>query len=365
MMVYVHIPFCLSKCAYCDFNSYAGAGALLPAYLEALGREMENWRRCAQHEPVSSVYIGGGTPSLLTPAQAGDILEGIKRGFGLQAGAEVTVEINPATWNGSAMREAVARGITRLSLGIQSLDDGVLRVLARPHDAGAARRSLEEALASEAHSVSVDLIYGVPGQGTAGWEAGLGELLDMGIPHISAYALTVEENTPLASRLARGELQLPAEEETASMYLETCEILKARGYRHYEISNFALTGHTCRHNEGYWERRPYLGIGAGAHSFAGGLRWWAPEGLKEYIRGMREGKAHYGVEILDSSTAHSEEIMLGLRTDRGVPRTAIAIKPETFRTWAQEGLLRRTEERLALTDKGMLLSNELISTLMP
>lgn len=365
-MIYIHIPFCLSKCPYCDFNSYAGAGALVPEYLRALEREMDGWLASRPPDgPVSSVYVGGGTPSVLGPAEIGGILEGVRARFGLQRGAEVTVEINPATWNGDAMREAVERGVTRLSLGIQSLDEEILRVLGRPHDVSSARRCLREALAAGADSVSADLIYGVPGQRLAGWKAGLREVLDLGVPHISAYALTVEEHTPLASSLARGELRLPEEEETVRMYRVACEMLEAGGYRHYEISNFALPGRTCRHNEGYWQRRPYLGLGAGAHSFAVGLRWWGPARPEDYIRNLCQGQARYGVEIVDDRSARREEIMLGLRTDRGIGGAGLGLSADTLEAWVRGGWLRITGDRLSLTDAGMLLSNELISTLMP
>ncbi len=364
MMVYVHVPFCLSKCPYCDFNSYAGAEALLPDYLRALGREMENWRGFSPG-PASSLYLGGGTPSLLSASRIGDIIDAVARNFGLAEKAEVTVEVNPATWNGSAMREATARGVNRFSLGVQALDDAVLGTLGRPHDAAAARRAVREALDGSARSVSADLIYGVPGQDAAVWNADLRELLSIGVHHVSAYALTVEDDTPLAERLARGEIILPPEAETERLYLDTCELLQQRGYRHYEISNFAQQGHACRHNRGYWERRPYLGFGAGAHSFAGGLRWWAPDGLEEYIDGVEQGTLHYGVEVLAPEAVRGEEIMLGLRTDRGVPPEYVETATEILGIWVQEGLIRSEGDNMKLTPRGMLLSNELISTLLP
>ncbi len=358
MMVYLHIPFCLAKCTYCDFNSYMGAGALIPEYLEALRCEMAAWS--GDGDGITSLYIGGGTPSLLTPEQIGGLIACVGESYGLEPGAEVTVEVNPATWDESDMKHAVAHGVNRISLGIQSLDDKVLRVLGRPHDAAAALRALEGAMRSDALSVSADLIYGVPGQTLESWEHGLQELLVRGPQHVSAYALTVEENTPLSLRVAAGALRLPDEDEMASMYLATCELLRARGYRHYEISNFCLPGHACRHNEGYWNRRTYLGCGAGAHSFDGKVRRWGPAGLEEYMIRARSGALRYGTEVLDDSARHVEEVMLGLRTDQGIAAAGVKVLPE----WEREGLVSRPKGKLSLTDRGMLVSNEIISTLL-
>ncbi len=365
MMLYAHIPFCLSKCAYCDFNSYAGSEPLIPAYLEALQAEMDVAARRGIRGPLSSVYLGGGTPSLLSPACIGELLGEIEKRFGLQPGAEVTVEINPATWGAKEMCAAVERGVNRLSLGIQSLRDAELRTLGRPHDAAAAREALEDALGAGAASVSADLMYGLPGQDAAVWLEDLQEVMEMGVPHVSVYALNLEDGTSLAARVRRGIERLPEEEEIVRMYLGACELLEEWGYRHYEIANFALPGHACRHNRGYWDRRPYIGIGAGAHSFCGGVRWSAPEQLEEYISGMRGRRPDYRREVLDEAAVSCEELMLGLRTDRGVLQDALDMDSEGMRLWKREGLVSCAGARLRLTDRGMLLSNELISSLLP
>ncbi len=358
MMIYLHIPFCLARCSYCDFNSYAGAGALIPAYLEALKCEMAVGR--GEVRDATSLYIGGGTPSLLSPEQVGGLIETADEVLGLAAGAEVTVEVNPATWDERAMREAVERGVNRISLGMQSLDDSALRVLGRPHDAAGALQALDGVARSGASTVSADLMYGIPGQTLDAWEKSLRELIARRVHHISAYALTLEEGTTLAARVAAGELQLPDEEEVAGMYLSACEILREAGYEHYEISNFCLPGCACRHNEGYWSRTPYLGCGAGAHSFDGNARRWSPAGLEEYIAGARSGELRHGRETLDASLRQVEEIMLGLRTARGIAATAVEVPYE----WELAGLVRRRNENICLTDSGMLVSNELIGALL-
>ncbi len=364
MMVYVHIPFCLSKCAYCDFNSYAGAEALIPAYLRTLEREMDAQQADWQRERVTSVYFGGGTPSLLSPGQIGELLDAVEERFELEPAAEITVEMNPATWDEEAMCEAVGLGVTRLSIGVQSLRDGTLRELGRPHNAEAARDTLCSAVASGAASLSADLIYGVPGQSLEEWKQDLREIVDLGVPHISAYALTLEGDTPLAAREARGEFVLPDEDETALLYFAACSELAAKGYEHYEISNFARPGHACRHNAGYWDRRPYLGLGAGAHSFNGEVRRWAPNSLAAYSEAALAGCLTYGEERIDTTTARSEEIMLGLRTARGLDAGTVKLDERTWGAWAREGWLSATGDRLCLTDAGMLLSNELISSLL-
>jgi oxygen-independent coproporphyrinogen-3 oxidase len=364
MMLYLHIPFCLAKCSYCDFNSRAGRLALLPEYLKVLEREMEVWEPALAGQRVTSMYLGGGTPSLLNTDQIDRLLCKARNCYSIAEDAEITVEVNPATWNAASMCEAVARGVTRLSLGLQSLQDPLLRTLGRAHDADAARSSVAQAAASGCASISVDLIYGIPGQSPDDWLEDIRELMETGIGHFSLYALTPESGTPLYEALSRAELVLPGDDATAHMYLEVCRILEREGFEHYEISNFALPGQQCLHNRGYWRREPYLGLGAGAHSFRGRLRWMGESDLDAYCRQGPGAAFRYATEVLHPSDQAMEELMLGLRTSAGVPRARVpgdAIR--LLCKMSAEGLAHLDAGSIRLSDRGMLVANEIICSL--
>lgn len=377
---YVHFPFCLRKCPYCDFTSYSGKEHLIPRYTEALKSEIRLQASRYGYACIRTIYVGGGTPNLLSPALLSDILEEIRGCFRVDEDAEITIEANPAV----GIRGLRAAGANRLSLGIQSLQDNELARLGRLHTAGEAMRAYVEAKGDGFRNVSVDLMYGIPEQTLDTWRETLGRVLDMGPAHISLYSLTIEEGTPFWDMCQSGSLQLPGDEPEADMYEEAIRVLTDAGFVHYEISNFARSGFECRHNIGYWLNEPYFGFGAGATSYLPAAssdretsrvpvysqytRASNVRSVEEYIRRMEAGEtATESEECLTGRSAMGETMFLGLRMLRGVDigsfvekygvTPAEAFGPEIESLSAQELLV---EERgfLRLTYKGLLLANQ-------
>jgi oxygen-independent coproporphyrinogen-3 oxidase len=340
--LYLHIPFCRRRCAYCDFFSTDGRGRRIPAYIRALVREIEAIGSAAGRPEAATVYFGGGTPSLLRPEQAGRILDAIRASFRLAADAEITIEANPGTLDVRRSGGFLTAGFNRLSLGVQSLDDGELRMLERIHTADEAERTFAAARRAGWANISLDLIFGLPGQRAETWERTLDRALALAPEHFSLYALTLERGTRLARAVRRGALPAPDDDEAAGMYERAGIKLAARGYRHYEISNWAgdsaagagarparFPRFACRHNLRYWLNRPYLGFGAGAHGWAAGRRYANVCHLEKYLERMRAGRARrfpLGPAASRGSMVAREEEMretmwLGLRlTEAGVDR---------------------------------------------
>ena len=354
--LYLHVPFCRSKCGYCDFFSVAPPDAAwLERYPELLLRQLElaqpHWRG-----PVTSVFFGGGTPSLLPAAAVGRLLAAIAARLGLTAAAEITLEANPGTVDERVLGEMRAAGVNRLSLGLQTLDDTGLRSLGRQHTAAQGLAALAAARSAGFDNLSADLIYGLPGETAAGLDAICARLLRVAPEHLSCYALTVEEGTPLAAAQGRGELLLPDEEQVAERYRQLDATLTAAGYRHYEISNFARPGRECRHNLATWQRRPYLGLGAGAHSFhdAGwGERRAVPADLQRFAAEIEAGREpSASLELLDRRGAMAETLYLGLRTAAGVDEAAFCARFGCGVAAAFPAAVRRCGERLTLHGDG-------------
>ncbi len=279
--LYVHIPFCRSKCAYCDFNSYAGLEYLFEPYVQALAREIGltgeglSWQ-------TKTIYLGGGPPTVLPLSLLEKVLSALCQAFQVAADVEITVEANPGTVDSNYLTGLLNLGVTRLSLGVQSFDDGLLRLLERIHTAAEAVESYNLARQAGFANINLDLIYGIPHQTLEHWRTTLREAIHLQPDHLSLYALTLEEHTPLAQRVARGEIPHPDDDLAADMYILAEEVLAEAGYIHYEISNWAgpisniqsqISNHKCQHNLTYWRNQPYLGFGAGAHSYFGGRRW--------------------------------------------------------------------------------------------
>lgn len=314
--LYLHIPFCLSKCPYCGFYSLPDL-ASLPAFLTALEGEIRLSRR--DGETFDTLYIGGGTPSVLSAAQLQAILSALGGAFALAPGAEITIEANPADitaeWLG-ALRDA---GVNRINLGVQSLDDRLLAFLGRRHDRKRALAALEAVQAAGFARVGIDLLYGIPGQPLAAWMKTLGEAVALGPGHLSCYQLTVEPGTPLAGRFRRGALSLPGEGLQARFFLATAALLAEAGYHHYEVSNFALPGQESRHNRKYWNHTPYLGLGPSAHAFSGRERRWNHRSLASYLGDLAAGRLPIEAsERLSDEQLRLEALFLGLRTRRGI-----------------------------------------------
>lgn len=360
--IYVHVPFCLTRCGYCDFNAYAGLEHLRAPYLRALLREAELAAPAWGGEEVHSVFVGGGTPTTLPAGDLAAVLSALRERYRIAPGAEITVEANPDTVDGAKLGALRDAGVTRLSMGAQSFDPVVLASLERVHGPDSVRRAVAAARAAGFEDVNLDLIYGAEGETLASWERTLREAIALGPEHVSAYALTVEPGTPLGRQVALGRRRAPDPDLQAEMFALACELLGAAGYRHYEVSNWARPGSECRHNLGYWRREPYLGLGAGAHSFRGDRRWWNVRPPQEYLRRVEAGELPIGgEERLGPAEAHLEEVLLRLRILEGVP--ASWAEPSAAGPLLEAGLVREADGALVPTERGMLLLNELVLAL--
>jgi putative oxygen-independent coproporphyrinogen III oxidase len=314
--VYVHIPFCLHRCHYCDFNTYEGLEALRAPYVDAVVNEIA---RAEAGSPATSIFFGGGTPTLLSPAQLGRILDAVDRRYGIAAGAEITAEANPETIDEPYLRELLAAGFNRLSIGVQSLAPGVLERLGRTHSAGTALRALRAARAAGFAEINADLIYGSPWETDADWTSSLAGIIDVAPDHVSAYSLMVEEGTPLHTLLASGRVPDVDPDVQATRYEVALEVLAAAGYHRYEVSNWSKPGRASRHNVLYWSAGDYIGFGAGAHSHVAGRRWWAKKLPRDYIEAATVGgPTSAGEEVLVGTARAGEALMLGLRLVSGV-----------------------------------------------
>ena len=381
--LYVHIPFCTAKCGYCDFNSYAGHEHLIPSYTDALLAEAALWRPAARGRTVTSVFLGGGTPSLNPAAEMRQILDGLRAAFTIAPDAEVSLEANPGSIDTAYLRDLRDAGFNRLSIGVQSFDDEELRSLDRIHTAADAEAAVSAARAAGFDNVNLDLIYGLPGQPLARWQQNLERALALEPEHLSLYALTVEEGTPLARDIARGRVQPPDGDLQADHYEWTQDRMGRAGYDHYEISNWARPGRRCRHNLVYWQHREYLGLGAGAHSYFNGVRFSTVLLPNRYIELVQEASAATGsramrhlvnVEPITPDVAAADALILGLRLIDGVDVAEFAQRfgvdvdaryGETLAEFTSYGLLERSNGRLRLTRRGRLLSNELFERLLP
>ncbi|MGA2285448.1 MAG: radical SAM family heme chaperone HemW [Dehalococcoidia bacterium] len=387
--VYVHIPFCRAKCAYCDFNSYARQERLIPEYVEALLREATFWAEKGAVGRVDTLYFGGGTPSLLPAAEAERLLAGLRRLFAIADDAEITFEANPESASPDQLRALRRIGVNRLSLGIQSFDDGELRLLGRIHDAATAEAAFRAARKAGFDAVSLDLIFGLPGQSLAAWRRSLERAVELAPEHLSLYALTLEDGTPLARRVARGECAEPDADTQADMYDWSSERLASAGYEQYEISNWARSGRRCRHNLTYWRCEPYLGLGAGAHSYLGDWRFANAKSPRRYISAIERLGAMRTIgstgapaklpqvrsaERLDAATALADALILGLRLNDGVSRESLGRRfgvdvGERYRDeiayLTEVGLLESVDGCMRLTARGRLLGNEVFQRFLP
>jgi oxygen-independent coproporphyrinogen-3 oxidase len=315
--LYIHIPFCLSKCDYCDFYSSTSITAL-PNFLDALFKEMEMYRQ--RFQPFDTVYIGGGTPSLLSPEQMESILTKVRENFNVISNPEITIETNPADLNQSFLESMREIGINRINIGVQSFDERVLGFLRRRHSVKQAISAVEDSRKAGFHNIGLDLIYGVPEQDIRHWLDTLKQAVTFSPAHLSCYQLTVETKTPLGKRYRAGEFSIPGEELQYEFFMVTSEFLEEAGYIHYEVSNFARgKEHTSRHNQKYWDHSPYLGLGPAAHSFQCNQRWWNHRSLDQYFSAINAGKPPIEeAEILTMEQLRLEALYLGLRKKEGV-----------------------------------------------
>jgi len=315
--LYIHIPFCLNKCHYCDFYSVTSL-TRVPVFLDALFREMEMYR--GRFDAFDTIYIGGGTPSVLSAEQIRDILAAVRSNFKLLPDQEITLETNPGDLSLPYVDSLREIGINRLNIGAQSFDQKVLDFLGRRHSVEEAASAIEDARKAGFGNMGLDLIYGVPGQEMASWLNTLNRALSFRPEHLSCYQLTVEEKTPLGRRYARGECTVPGEELQYQFFMKTSEILENAGYIHYEVSNFARgMTYASRHNQKYWDHTPYLGLGPAAHSFQGNRRWWNHRSVEKYVQLLMGSE--FPIEETERLTMEQmalESLYLGLRTKMGV-----------------------------------------------
>jgi oxygen-independent coproporphyrinogen-3 oxidase len=357
--IYVHVPFCLTRCGYCDFNAYAGMDELKPRYLRALLAEAEMIAPGWNGTSFVSVFLGGGTPTTMAPADLRALLAHLRDRFELTDDAEVTVEANPDTVDVASLAALLDAGYDRLSLGAQSFDPVVLASLERIHQPSSVRAAMAAARKAGYDNVNLDLIYGAEGETVESWQRTLHEGVTLGPEHISAYALTIEPSTPLGRQVASGLRPAPDPDLQADMFSVTCDVLRDAGYHHYEVSNWARPGFECRHNLGYWERRPYAGLGAGAHAYRDDIRWWNVRPPERYLAMVESGELPVGgSESLDPSDAYLEEVFLKLRIMEGVP--ASWFEAERYEPFVSSGLLAHELGQLVPTERGMLLLNQLV-----
>ena len=374
--VYVHVPFCATRCGYCDFNTYT-AGELDSAtspqsWLEGLRLELELAARVLGSPPAAdTVFVGGGTPSLLGADGLRSVLHAVRNAFGLAPGAEVTTESNPESTSPEFFAGISGAGYNRISLGMQSSAQHVLKVLDRVHTPGRPLAAAAEAKAAGFEHVNLDVIYGTPGERVEDLRASLDTVLAAGVDHVSAYALIVEEGTALARRVRRGELPAPDDDVLAADYELIDEVLASAGLRWYEVSNWASSEDArCRHNIGYWRGGDWWGVGPGAHSHVGGVRWWNVKHPARYASLLAAGDSPAaGREVLTDADRHLERVMLELRLAEGLSLDALdADGVREARVAAAEGLLQESAldatARAVLTDRGRLLADGVVRRLV-
>lgn len=360
--LYVHLPFCATLCPYCDFAVVVGRTDLHERYCGALVEEARAWGWGAT---ATSVFLGGGTPSFVDPALLARTLDRLWDVAPVAPGAEITLEANPESCTYERLGTLRAAGVNRLSIGAQSFDDTVLRALGRTHDASAVRDAVAAARAAGFTNLSLDLIYGGPGETDVSWRATMDAALSIEPDHLSCYALTIEERTAFGRAVARGAMAAPDEDVLARRYETACEAL--RGFNHYEISNWARPGRESAHNTLYWTQGDYLGLGLGAHSHRAGHRWWNARSIRRYVddpAGTREGE-----ERLDDGQRAEEWVSLRLRLLEGVPLAEASSRlgrplDEPAAALAAAGLAEVADGRLVLSARGMLLENEVAARLL-
>ncbi len=371
--IYVHVPFCTVRCGYCDFNTYTaeelGPGASRVGYAATVIAELRLARQVLGDRdlPVSTIFFGGGTPTLLSPADLGSIVGLVADEFGLVPDAEVTTESNPDSLGPGDLEELLAAGLNRVSFGMQSAVDHVLHTLDRTHDPARVPRVVAAAREAGFPQVSLDLIYGTPGESIADWATSLDAALACSPDHLSAYSLIVEDGTALARRVRRGELPMPDEDDLADKYLLTDERLAAAGYEWYEVSNWARDeAARCRHNVGYWRGDDWWGAGPGAHSHVGGVRWWNVKHPAAYADRLAAGSSPaLAREVLDDETRRVERVLLELRLVEGLALDALdAVGREAVPGVVDRGLARIDQGRLVLTREGRLLADGVVRELL-
>jgi len=366
--LYIHVPFCATRCGYCDFNTYTPAelgGANPDGWLAALRTELALAAGIAAPE-VHTVFVGGGTPSLLGAAGLTRVLDAVREHFVLAPGAEVTTEANPESTSPQLFTTLCAAGYTRLSLGMQSVAPHVLATLDRVHSPGRAPAAAREALAAGFEHVNIDLIYGTPGESDDDLLRSVDAAIEGGVDHISAYALTIEEGTAMGRRVRRGEMSPTDDDVLARRYELADERIRAAGFDWYEVSNWSRPSGECMHNMGYWDGGEWWGAGPGAHGYVGSTRWWNIKHPNAYAQALADGRLPVAdFEQLDARAMHTEDVMLRLRLRRGLAADTLSDRErDRAQVAIGDGLLKSEAGRLVLTDRGRLLADAVVRTVL-
>lgn len=369
--LYIHIPFCKSKCLYCDFNSYAGEDYKIPAYFNVLQKEIGMYREILKSYTVDSIYIGGGTPSFVDVNYIYDVLNACNQNYSISSNAEITIESNPGTLTLENLVSYKSFGINRLSIGLQACQDEILKKIGRIHTNKDFVQNYHMAREAGINNINIDLMFGLPDQSMDDWEETISNVIQLNPDHISCYSLIIEKDTKFSKLMDEGLLNLPSEENEREMYNKAIKKLTANEYNHYEISNFSKANMECRQNLKYWHCLEYAGIGAGAHSYLNNIRYWNSNAIEEYIL-MIEGQGQLptvGREHIDENESTKEFIILGLRMINGVSKEEFkhrfnrSIETMYFnqiQKVIEMGLLEDIGDRLKLTEKGLDLANEVL-----
>lgn len=366
--LYVHIPFCKSRCIYCGFYSTTNMG-LRQRYVDAVCREIEVRGGRRENRTIQTVYLGGGTPSQLTLAQLSQLLESVNSTFSVANDAEITIEVNPDDVTPELVVGLRAMGVNRVSMGVQTFDDQRLRFLNRRHTSSQIKEAIQLLRHTGFDNISIDLMYGFPDEALCDWQRDINAALTLDVEHISAYCLMVEEGTPLNNMLCGKAEALPDEEVERQMYETLIDHLTAAGYEHYELSNFARPGYRSRHNSSYWKNVPYIGVGAAAHSYDGHRRSWNVSDLLLYIKGIENGEPVFQWEELNNDTRYNDRITVALRTCEGLGLAELSPHQRehllrTARRYMDDGLLQIADNHVRLTRRGLFVSDMIMSDLM-
>lgn len=370
--IYIHIPFCKTRCIYCDFYSTTRS-ELKERYIHALCRELEIRRQYLQGEPIETIYFGGGTPSQLSGEDFQQVFNTIEKTYGMKQVQEITLEANPDDLTPQYVQTLAKLPFNRISMGLQTFDEATLRLLNRRHTAAQAITAIERCREAGFRNISIDLIYGLPGETAERWEHDLTQAIALNPEHISAYHLIYEEGTPIYKMLQQHRVSEVDEESSVYFFSSLIDRLTTAGYEHYEISNFCRPGYHSRHNTSYWQGIPYLGCGPSAHSFNRREREWNIASLNKYLQGIESGERAYETEILDTTTRYNECIITSIRTSQGLSLTKLKEKFGT-ELWQyclsmaapsiKNGMLEEREGNLRLTRKGIFISDSIMSDLL-
>ena len=372
--LYIHIPFCKSRCIYCGFYSTT-AEQMKQAYVDAVCHEMELRDAIYEKEgkdvgkTLATVYLGGGTPSQLSPTQLQQLFDAIARHYDVNDDAEITIECNPDDVTEAFAELLQSLPVNRVSMGAQTFDDDRLQFIHRRHTSEQVTTAIQRLREKGIHNISIDLMYGFPEETLEEWEYDIQQALALNVEHISAYALTYEEGTPLYRLLEEGKVKEIDEERSLAMYDRLIDRLQEAGYEHYEISNFARKGWRSRHNSSYWQLVPYIGIGAAAHSYDGRRRQWNIADINSYINHIQQGIVPAEGELLDKDSRYNDHVMLALRTCEGLDLSTLdsderSYCEETAKKFVLDGLLVKTDNHLRLSRKGLFVSDMIMSELM-